>query len=103
MGDLGVQISVRPSVNRYTVCLVSAAPVTVLYRSFLTLQVFSSYYEDVHVIIIIINVDRTWVKLMSHLRKMTVNKVEKRQKLTAGLNPNHMHILKPEKKMCKVA
>ena len=33
-----------------------------------------------------------------------VNKVEKLQKLTAGLNPNHMHIFKPwKKKMCKVA
>ena len=29
-----------------------------------------------------------------------VNKVEKRQKLTAGLNPNHMHIFKPWKKRC---
>ena len=27
-----------------------------------------------------------------------VNKVEKLQKLTAGLNPNHMHIFKPWKK-----
>ena len=27
-----------------------------------------------------------------------VNKVEKWQKLTAGLNPNHMHIFKPWKK-----
>ena len=36
---------------------------------------------------------------MSHLRKMTqVNKMEKWQKLTAGLNPNHMHIFKPWKK-----
>ena len=29
-----------------------------------------------------------------------VNKVEKWQKLTAGLNPNHMHIFKPWKKRC---
>ena len=29
-----------------------------------------------------------------------VNKVEKRQKLTAGLNPNHKHIFKPWKKRC---
>ena len=29
-----------------------------------------------------------------------VNKVEKLQKLTAGLNPNHMHIFKPWKKRC---
>ena len=28
------------------------------------------------------------------------NKVEKWQKLTAGLNPNHMHIFKPWKKRC---
>ena len=51
------------------------------------------------------NVDRTSVELMSHLRKKDkVNKVEKLQKLTAGLNPNHMHIFKPCKtKMCKVA
>ena len=27
-----------------------------------------------------------------------VNKVEKWQKITAGLNPNHMHIFKPWKK-----
>ena len=29
-----------------------------------------------------------------------VNEVEKLQKLTAGLNPNHMHIFKPWKKRC---
>ena len=29
-----------------------------------------------------------------------VNKVEKWQKLTPGLNPNHMHIFKPWKKRC---
>ena len=29
-----------------------------------------------------------------------VNKVEKWQKLTAGLNPNHIHIFKPWKKRC---
>ena len=29
-----------------------------------------------------------------------VNKLEKWQKLTAGLNPNHMHIFKPWKKRC---
>ena len=29
-----------------------------------------------------------------------VNKVEKLQKLIAGLNPNHMHIFKPWKKRC---
>ena len=29
-----------------------------------------------------------------------VNKVEKWQKLTAGLNPKHMHIFKPWKKIC---
>ena len=29
-----------------------------------------------------------------------VNKVEKWQKITAGLNPNHMHIFKPWKKRC---
>ena len=29
-----------------------------------------------------------------------VNKVEKWQKLTAGLNPNHMHIFRPWKKRC---
>ena len=38
MGDLGVQISVclsiRPSVNIYPGCLVSATPLTVLYQSF---------------------------------------------------------------------
>ena len=42
MGDLGVQVSVRasirpsvrPSVNIYPGCLVSATPLTVLYRSF---------------------------------------------------------------------
>ena len=38
MGDLGVQVSVcssvRPSVNIYPACLVSATPLTVLYRSF---------------------------------------------------------------------
>ena len=33
-----------------------------------------------------------------------INKVEKWQKLTTGLNPNHMHMFKPwKKKMCKVA
>ena len=45
-------------------------------------------------------IDRTSVKLMSHLRKLKndiVNKVEKWQKLTAGLNPNHMHFFKPWK------
>ena len=36
---------------------------------------------------------------MFHLWKIDkVNKVEKWQKLTAGLNPNHMHIFKPWKK-----
>ena len=30
-----------------------------------------------------------------------VNKVEKWQKLTAGLNPNHMHIFKLWKKRCE--
>ena len=44
------------------------------------------------------NIDRTSVKLMSHLRKMT--KLTKWQKLTAGLNPNHMHIFKPWTKRC---
>ena len=29
-----------------------------------------------------------------------VNKKEKSQKLTAGLNANHMHIFKPWKKRC---
>ena len=49
MGDLGVQVSVRssicssvhpsvrPSINIYPGCLVSATPLTVLYRSFLKL------------------------------------------------------------------
>ena len=32
-----------------------------------------------------------------------VNKVEKWQKLTAELNPNHKHIFEPWKKMCKTA
>ena len=47
------------------------------------------------------NTDRTSVKLMTHLRKFEhnkVNKLEKWQKLTAGLNPNHKHIYKPWKK-----
>ena len=41
---------------------------------------------------------------MSRLRKnekWQSNKVEKWQKLTAGLNPNHMHIFKPWKKDLK--
>ena len=48
MGDLGVQVSIRlsirPSVNIYPGYLVSATPL------FETLQVFSSLYEDVHVL-----------------------------------------------------
>ena len=31
-GDLGVQVSVRPSINIYPGCLVSATSLTVLYR-----------------------------------------------------------------------
>ena len=57
MGDLGVQVfvrssvhssSVRPSVNIYPWCLVSATPLTVCTDQFETLHVFSSRYEDVH-------------------------------------------------------
>ena len=40
MGDLGVQVSVRPSVNIIPGCLVSATPLTVLYRSFLKLCMY---------------------------------------------------------------
>ena len=40
---------------------------------------------------------------MSHLRNIEkVNKVEKWQKLTAELNPNHMHIFKPWKKDAQI-
>ena len=49
----------------------------------------------------LINIDRTSVKLMSHLQKLKndkVNKVEKWQLFTAGLNLNHMHIFKPWQK-----
>ena len=47
------------------------------------------------------NIDRTSVKLMSHLPKMTnLTKWKKWQKLPPGLNPNHMHIFKPWKKRC---
>ena len=62
MGDLGVQVSVhlfvrlsvrpsvRPSVNIYHGCLVSATPLTVFTDLFETLQMFSSWCEDVHVV-----------------------------------------------------
>ena len=54
-GDLGVQVSVSSSVRssirqHLPGCLVSATPLTVLYRSVETLHVFSSWYEDVHVV-----------------------------------------------------
>ena len=45
-----------------------------------------------------LNIDWTSVKLMSHCEKLKNDKVEKWQKLTAGLNINHMHIFKPSKK-----
>ena len=51
-------------------------------------------------------IDRTSVTEVdvAHAKNDKVNKVEKWQKLTARLNPNHMHIFKPwKKKMCKVA
>ena len=51
-GDLGVQISVRssvrPFVNIYPGCLMSATPLCT--DCFKTLQVFLSWYEDVHVV-----------------------------------------------------
>ena len=42
----------------------------------------------------------SWCRTCEKLKTEKVNKVEKRQKLTAGLNPNHMHIFKPWKKRC---
>ena len=42
--------------------------------------------------------DWSWCRTCEKLKNDKVNKVEKWQKLTAGLNPNHMHIFKPWKK-----
>ena len=62
MDDLGVQVSVclfvrpsvclsvRPSVNIYQGCLVSTTPLTVFTDLFETLQIFSSWCVDVHVV-----------------------------------------------------
>ena len=57
-------------------------------------------FDTISSIWFILNIDQTLVKLMSHLWKMKVNKLEKWQKLTAGLNPNHKHIFKPWKNRC---
>ena len=40
----------------------------------------------------------SWCRTCENLKNDTVNKVEKWQKLTLGLNPNHMYIFKPWKK-----
>ena len=62
MGDLGMQVSVCPSirlsVNIYPGCLVSATPPTVLTDHFEILHMFSTWYEDVHVI---------WIKLLDYI------------------------------------
>ena len=40
----------------------------------------------------------SWCRTCENLKNDEVNKVENWQKLTPGLNPNHMHIFKPWKK-----